>query len=178
MLPAQLTTSNVRLCSWCDQEYQFQRRRGPGFCSVCCRVAAHQSAKRSAEELQVLADTGDRIWAEVRDGDSRGAAVPRCRGVRCPLLAPAPRAPAEARPPVRRPWREDRLAHSRRRRAVCVAALHRARADLASRDLLLRFPQGMRRVAGFGDDLCRGALCLEPLAWRAALYLRGALDGS
>ena len=23
----------------------------------------------------------------------------------------------------------------------------------------------MRRVAGFGDDLCRGALCLEPLAW-------------
>ena len=70
------------------------------------------------------------------------------------------------------------LAHSRRRRAVCVAALHRARADLASRDLLPRFPQGMRRVAGFGDDLCRGALCLEPLAWRAALYLRGALDGS
>ena len=75
MLASQLTTSNVRLYSWCDQEYQFQRRRGPGFCSVRCRVAAHRSAKRSAEELQVLADTGDRIWVEVRDGDSRGAAL-------------------------------------------------------------------------------------------------------
>ena len=38
--------------------YLDRRRRGPGFCSLRCRVAAHRSAKRSAQELRVLADTG------------------------------------------------------------------------------------------------------------------------
>ena len=64
-----------------------------------------------------------------------------------------------------------------RRRTVGPAALHRARADLSAGHLLLGLPARAEMLSGVGDDSVRRTLRLEPVAGRAALFLRGALDG-